>query len=86
MYSVSLSKDARRFFERSDAALQRRLDRCFDRLRVEPHNGGNIKPLKGSLVGRYRYRVGDYRVVYRIYDPQQTVHVLKIAHRSEVYE
>ena len=86
MHSVALSKDARRFFERADASLQRRLDRCFDRLKVEPHYGGNIKPLKGNLAGSNRYRVGDYRVVYRIDDPQQMVHVLKIAHRSEVYE
>ena len=51
MHSVALSKDARRFFERADASLQRRLDRCFDRLKVEPHHGGNIKPLKGTLTG-----------------------------------
>ena len=86
MFSVALSRDAKRFFKRADATLQRRLDRCFDRLKVEPHSGGNIKPLKGNLAGRYRYRVGDYRVVYQVDDQQQTVHVLKIAHRSEVYE
>ena len=86
MYSVALSTDARRFFERADAALQRRLDRCFDRLKVDPHSGGNVKRLAGNLAGYFRYRVGDYRVIYRIDDPQQAVHVLKIAHRSEVYE
>ena len=86
MYSVELSRDAKRFFERAEAALQRRLDRCFDKLKADPHGGGNIKQLAGNLAGRYRYRVGDYRVIYRIDDPQQAVHVLKIAHHSEVYE
>jgi len=85
MYSVELSRDARRYFERADASLQRRLDRCFDRLKVEPHFGGNIKPLKGKLAGHFRYRVGDHRVIYRIDERGRTVNVLKIAHRREAY-
>lgn len=86
MHSVEVSKDARRFFERADAALQRRLDKCFDRLKINPYGGGNIKRLGGNLAGYYRYRVGDYRVLYRIDDQQLLVQVVKIAHRSEVYE
>ena len=85
MYHVELSRDARRFFERANATLQRRLDRCFDQLKVEPRTG-NAKPLKGKLAGHYRSRVGDYRVIYRIHDGQSLVGVLKIAHRSEAYE
>jgi mRNA-degrading endonuclease RelE of RelBE toxin-antitoxin system len=38
------------------------------------------------LSGRLRYRVGDWRVIYRIDDTPRQVHVLVIAHRSEVYE
>ena len=86
MYKFELSRDAKRFFERASATLQRRLDRCFDKLKVEPHSDGGIKPLKGDFAGYYRYRVGDYRVIYRIDDQQQSVFVLKIAHRSDVYE
>ncbi len=86
MYRVELSRNAKRFFERANASLQRRLDRCFDQLKSEPREGGSIKQLAGRLAGRYRYRVGDYRVIYRIDEPQQTVLVLKIAHRSEAYE
>lgn len=86
MYHVELSRDARRFFERASAAFQRRLDRCFDQLKVEPRDAGNIKPLTGKLKGHYRYRVGDYRVIYRIDEKQQFVAVSKIAHRSAAYD
>jgi len=34
---------------------------------------------------KYRLRQGSYRVVYSINDPEQTVLVVKIAHRREVY-
>jgi mRNA interferase RelE/StbE len=86
MYKVELSRDAKRYFERANALLQRRLDRCFDHIKVNPRGAGNAKRLGGNLSGHYRYRVGDYRVIYRIDDSQQIVFVLKIAHRSEVYE
>ncbi|MEH2161955.1 MAG: hypothetical protein V7K38_13140 [Nostoc sp.] len=31
-----------------------------------PRFHSNIKPLKGNLAGYYRYRIGEYRVIYRI--------------------
>lgn len=46
----------------------------------------NIKPLKDNYAGCYRYRVGDYRVVYYIDEEQSEVNVVTIAHRSEAYE
>ncbi|MEG4964118.1 MULTISPECIES: type II toxin-antitoxin system RelE/ParE family toxin [unclassified Microcoleus] len=84
-YSVVLSFDAQEFFEESSASLQRKLDRCFEMLKTDPRSHPNIKQLKGELAGYYRYRVGDYRVVYDIDDEQKRVVVTVIAHRREVY-
>ena len=86
MYQVLLTDAARKFYERSTAPLQRKLDRCFEALRTDPRRHPNVKPLKGRLSGSYRYRVGEYRVVYKIKDGDQLVIVLVISHRSEVYE
>ena len=66
MYAVVLEFEAQRFFEEASASLQQRLDRCFDQLKTNPTYHPNIKALKGNLAGYYRYRVGDYRVVYYI--------------------
>ncbi|MBM4040056.1 MAG: type II toxin-antitoxin system RelE/ParE family toxin [Planctomycetes bacterium] len=85
MYRVILSHDAQRFFDDADAPLQRKLDRCFDMLKIEPHRHPNIKPLKGRLSGYYRYRVGDYRVVFRIDAQSRVVYVPGIEHRSGAY-
>jgi mRNA interferase RelE/StbE len=41
-------------------------------------------PLRASLVGCWRLRVGDYRVVYRVEDGE--VWVLAVLHRRVVYE
>ena len=52
-----------------------------DRLTTEPERYG--EPLRGTLKGYWRLRVGDYRVVFRIVE--QEVWVLGIIHRREVY-
>ena len=41
------------------------------------------KPLRKSLVGYRKLRVGDYRVVFKIQGME--VRILVIAHRKEVY-
>ncbi|HEY4328554.1 MAG TPA: hypothetical protein VGN88_02370 [Phycisphaerae bacterium] len=40
--------------------------RCFAQLEVDPRQHNNIKRLSGALSGKFRYRVGDWRVIYRI--------------------
>jgi mRNA interferase RelE/StbE len=83
---VVLGPKAKRFFEDADAGLQRRLDRCLDLLKVSPRQHPRVKALKGPLAGYWRFRVGDYRILYRVDDKAATVWVDKIAHRSKVYE
>ena len=49
---------------------------------------GNPRPPgceKLSALGRYRVRQGDYRIVYSIQDDEQTVWIVTIGHRREVY-
>jgi len=53
-----------------------------ERLMVDPVGFG--KPLRYSLKGHRRLRVGDYRVVYRI--EKKTVVIVAIKHRKDVYE
>jgi len=52
-----------------------------DRLILDPVKFG--EPLRRSLSGFRKLRVGDYRVIYQI--QVQTVIILKIGHRREVY-
>ncbi|MBZ0202132.1 MAG: type II toxin-antitoxin system RelE/ParE family toxin [Ignavibacteria bacterium] len=46
----------------------------------------NIKKLSGQLSGLFRYRVGDYRVIYEIDEKSKSVEVLSIKHRKNVYK
>ncbi|MFB2891448.1 type II toxin-antitoxin system RelE/ParE family toxin [Aerosakkonemataceae cyanobacterium BLCC-F50] len=94
MYRVQLSSEAENFYAAVNLPLAKKLARCFERLEEDPRNHPNIKALKGNFAGYYRYRVGDYRVVYYIEqnvasdieEEEGRVIVILIAHRSEVYE
>jgi len=86
MYDVVLSSDAAEFYAAADQPLARKLARCFRSLQTDPRQGGNVKRLKGDWAGYYRYRVGDWRVIYRIDDDANRVFVAVIAHRREVYD
>ena len=51
------------------------------------HGDANtIKRLSGKLAGHLRYRIGDWRVIYRIDDQENRILVHSIAHCREVDE
>jgi len=53
-----------------------------ERLMTEPAKYG--KPLRKSLRGYWKLRVGDYRIVYRI--KNKNVFIFGIIHRKEIYK
>ncbi|MCC5614071.1 type II toxin-antitoxin system RelE/ParE family toxin [Nostoc sp. CHAB 5836] len=51
----------------ADKAVAKKIARCLQQLEQTPQSHPNIKALKGDYAGYYRYRIGDYRVIYRKY-------------------
>ena len=83
-YSVELKASARKELERLPAKLIQRIFPKLEGLASEPRPAG-CKKLKGGQ-REWRIRVGDYRVVYTIDDEKLLVSVMRIRHRSEVYD
>jgi len=85
-FEVILLGQAEKFYKKAPDDLCQRLDACFEALETSPYQGSNIKLLKTAKTVRwYRYRVGDYRVVYEIDGESKRIGVLLILHRSSVY-
>jgi len=59
------------------------VDSIKSRLAANPVNLG--KPLKGIFKGLYRYRYGDYRIIFALDRADKKVIILHIRHRKEVY-
>lgn len=85
MWSVSYTADALRALTGMNPVIARRIRAKILALAQDPkaHNN-NVKKLTGTE--GYRLRVGDWRVVYTLKHQQLTVIVIRIGHRSEVYE
>ena len=86
MFEVVLSPEAQQFFASVQRPLASKLARCFAQLEREPRRHSSIRRLSGDFAGLLRYRVGDWRVIYRIIDATRQVHVLIIAHRRDIYD
>ena len=64
-------------------SIQRQVERIIrEKILNSPARFG--LPLRQSLKGHRRIRAGDYRIIYRAIE--DTIFVLKIGHRSTVYE
>ncbi len=65
-----------------NSKLRRRIKKAIEtRLIIAPHQYG--EPLRKTLKGYWKLRVGDYRVVFKIVESE--VWVLGIIYRKDVY-
>ena len=85
-YTVVFSKEALKDLKKLDkhtAALiigwvRKNLEGCEN-----PRAHG--KGLTANLSGKWRYRVGDYRLLADIQDDKVVIMMLRVGHRSEIY-
>jgi len=83
---VEISDTARRELKKlGKEALKEILDYPKQRIETseEPQRFGS--PLRRSLAGLWRYRVGDYLIICEIRQSEVVVLVLRVGHRSKVY-
>ena len=52
---------------------------------VEMIRASKIKKLKGQWQGFYRLRLRNYRVIYEKIEDRLVIHIVRVAHRKEVY-
>ncbi len=82
MYELLYSPGALKALEKLDKPTQRRILTALERFRIRPESC-DIKRLVG--MSGYRFRVGDYRVIFDIEQKKLHILVLKIGHRKSVY-
>ena len=84
-YKVVLSPHAVREYKKLNPAIRSQIQEGIDSLARNPIAGSKIKRLRGRLHEYYRYRSGDYRIVYAINQKEHIVFVDYIQHRKDVY-
>lgn len=83
-FTVLLHREAKKDIKNLHPQVRRRVVTALDEIAEDPRLNGSIK-LSG-YTDIYRYRVGHYRIVYRINDDELEVLVLDAKPRGEVYK
>jgi mRNA interferase RelE/StbE len=85
MFKIEFSRIAGKQLEKiffADKKLYSRIIFAIETLAKEPEQG---KQLKGVLSGDFSLRIGDYRVIYTIYEKLVTIYIIDVGHRKEIY-
>jgi mRNA interferase RelE/StbE len=84
--TVVYSEKALKQLKKLDKVISGRIVDYMDEVAKlkDPRERGKI--LVGNLLGFWRYRVGDYRILCRIRDNELVITVVEVGHRREVYD
>jgi mRNA interferase RelE/StbE len=81
LYTSSALKDLRTIEKKNAQKIILTIQKCTNDKPLE-----KSKKLSGSFEGLYRYRIGDYRVIFQIDNSDKTIIILKIKHRKNIYK
>lgn len=86
-YRVEYTKTAVKQFKKMDKRIAAFILSYIEEKLVDCENPRLYgKALQGSLNDKWRYRVGDYRVLAKIDDGVVAVIIVEVGHRKNVYE
>ena len=86
MYKVSLHKKAVKYYEKFDDKTAKRINKAIETMSINPFEGLHIQRLNGRLEGKYRYTVGDLRIVYSVNVEEETILIEAIGPRGDIYK
>jgi addiction module RelE/StbE family toxin len=84
---IGLSSEFKKSVKKVDKKLKGRILDAIETLSTDPVSpkGDTIKPLTKELAGLWRYRVGDFRLVYKPDSKNKQITLLTFSSRGSVY-
>ena len=82
MYELIYSRNALKALEKFERNIRERVIAGLEKLRIQPESH-DIKRLAG--MPGYRFRIGDYCIIFDLDKNKQQILVLKIGHRKNIY-
>ncbi|HKB88622.1 MAG TPA: type II toxin-antitoxin system RelE/ParE family toxin [Patescibacteria group bacterium] len=80
--NLQIAQSADKSLSKLPRNIQLKLIASFDRIKQNPIS---CIRLHGELKDYYKFRVGDYRIIYRFSSNESLVKIVKIEHRQGVY-
>ena len=85
MYSVELSQLSQKFLEKLDNYIRERIETRLKKLGESPVPADSKFICRDNGDKIYRYRIGDYRALYKLKDKEKIVLITKIDKRPRIY-
>ncbi len=82
MYRLVVSISARNQIKKLKQVYQQAIVSALEDIKEDPYLG---KPLTRELSGRFSYRIGIYRIIYKVNFKEKIVLIITAGHRSVVY-
>ena len=82
-YTVRLTRPAQKALDALEGDIFARLVDALRGLEDTPRPPGAVKMAGGE--NQWRVRVGDWRIIYSIFNRELVVLVVKLGHRREIY-
>ena len=82
-YKINWKKSATKELKRIDKSKIRILVQAVNQLAFEPHPPGSKKLSNSECT--YRIRIGSYRIIYDIYENENSIIIIRIRHRKDAY-
>ena len=86
MYKVSPHKKAVKYYQSLDDKIAKRINKAIEAISKNPLEGPHIKRLRGTHEGKFRYAVGDLRIVYRVTEEDKIILIEAIGPRGDIYK
>lgn len=83
MYKLRISSRAENEIKKISHPHQKAIILSLAEIKEEPFLG---KPLTRKLTGKFSFRVGVYRIIYKVNKKDKTIDILTAGHRATVYE
>lgn len=83
---VIFSETALKTLKKVDGSIRKQIVKYVHELEELENPRSRGKGLSSNLAGLWRYRVGDWRLICEIKGDRLIISVLRIGHRSEVYD
>ena len=81
-YDLVYTQRSIRDIEKLDPKIKKRIGKVLLRYKEEPLR--YAEKLSDSKLGTYRFRIGDYRIIFDIEDNE--IVVLRVGNRKEIYK
>lgn len=82
MFKLIISPKAQKELKRIKKTYQPAVKLAFEDIKEDPEIGS---PLDRNLTGKFSYRVGVYRIIYKINQDDKVVNILSAGHHGVIY-